>query len=249
VADSRLAAFVGCAEQSLPHFTGEEGIMPQLEPILGVVGEGADRYASLLESGCRTARELTAAWQTMATEGEQMAAFLEKELDGPLKDPVEAAGQGSSDGSTRHRVTGYLEEQRAAVMCRALQLHPDQTARPVWAFPQLDRLSQAWIRQLPGSAGLSQLEFSETMARLLCLPSPLCAARVGEPLGERGLAIDPFGDNVLSVSNIPGGSFTARHDLVKTKLHDIILDSGLRLRLRGVWGLSGPHSRGGAAAG
>ena len=73
-----------------------------------------------------------------------------------------------------------------------------------------------------------QLEFAETMARLLCLPSLLCAARVGEPLGERGLAIDPFGDNVLSVSNIPGGSFTARHDLVKTTLHSIILDSGLR---------------------
>ena len=31
-----------------------------------------------------------------------------------------------------------------------------------------------------------------------------------ESQGQRNLTIDPFGDNVLSVSNIPGGSFTAR---------------------------------------
>ena len=67
------------------------------------------------------------------------------------------------------------------------------------------------------------------MARLLCLPSPCCAARVGEQLGERGLRIDAFGDNVLSVKNLPGGSFTARHDLVKQCLHTLCNDAGLRV--------------------
>ena len=66
------------------------------------------------------------------------------------------------------------------------------------------------------------------MARHLCLPSPCCVPRVGEPLGMRGLTIDPYGDNILSVSNIPGGCMTARHDLVKTTISSLCLDSGLR---------------------
>ena len=110
----------------------------------------------------------------------------------------------------------------------ALEIHLDQTARPVWVHPQLDKLSQGWVHSLPGPKGLNQTLFSETMARLLCLFSPSCAARVGEPLGQRGLVVDPFGDNVLSVSNIPRGSFTARHDLVKTCLQTLCLDAGLR---------------------
>ena len=67
------------------------------------------------------------------------------------------------------------------------------------------------------------------MARFLCLPSPCCASRVGEELGERNLTVDPFGDNISSVSNIPGGSLTARHDLVKTCIHTLCVDAGLRV--------------------
>ena len=44
----------------------------------------------------------------------------------------------------------------------------------------------------------------------------------------RNLAIDAFGDNILSVSNIPGGSLTARHDMVKLALNSLIMDSGIR---------------------
>ena len=48
-------------------------------------------------------------------------------------------------------------------------------------------------------------------------------------MGERNLTVDPFGDNVSSVSNIPGGSFTARHDLVKTCINALCVDAGLRV--------------------
>ena len=44
----------------------------------------------------------------------------------------------------------------------------------------------------------------------------------------RNLKVDIFGDNILSVSNIPGGSFTVRHDLVKGAINSLILDSGVR---------------------
>ena len=81
---------------------------------------------------------------------------------------------------------------------------------------------------LPGPHGLNQAEFAETMMRQLCCPSPCTATRVGEPLGQRGLLVDPYGDNVLSVANVPGGSFTARHDLVKTCINTLCIDAGLR---------------------
>ena len=47
-------------------------------------------------------------------------------------------------------------------------------------------------------------------------------------MGMRNLRIDAFGDNILSVSNIPGGAFTARHDTVKMAINSLILDSGIR---------------------
>ena len=177
---------------------------------------------------CRTGVELTRLWDTLQLEAREMCQFLGEELEGPLAVPVEGAGEGSVTGATRQLATTYLEDRRLQVLRKALELYPDQSARPVWAHPQMDKLSQGWVLSLPGPRGLNQAEFSETMARFLCLPSPCCASRVGEELGERNLTVDPFGDNVCSVSNIPGGSFTARHDLVKTCISALCIDAGLR---------------------
>ena len=47
----------------------------------------------------------------------------------------------------------------------------------------------------------------------------------------RNLAIDAFGDNILGVSNIPGGALTARHDLVKLAINSLILNSGIRAKV------------------
>ena len=232
--DVSLPAFLGAVEQSLPHFLGEEGIFPQLSNVLVEVGDGMNRWRGLLESGCRTGQELKALWTTLQEEAGQMTTYLGAGFDGPLAIPVEGAGEGSSDGSSRRKVTTWLENNRAALLKKGLEDHWDQTARPVWAHPQLDKLSQGWILSLPGPGGLIQSEFSETVARHLCLHSPCCAPRVGESLGMRNLTIDPFGDNVLSVSNIPGGAFTARHDTVKCAINSLILDSGIRA---GVWGV------------
>ena len=226
--DTSLAAFFGGMEQAIPHFVGEDGVLQQLAPQLGAV-RGARRWEDLLRSGCRTGRELSGMWSTMQQEAREISQYLEEELEGPLALPVQGAGEESMTGVTRKLITTHLEDSRFRVLKRALELHPDQSARPVWAHPQLDKLSQGWVLCLPGPRGLKQAEFSETMARLLCLPSPCCAARVGEQLGERRLRIDPFGDNVLSVGNIPGGSFTARHDLVKQCIHSLCNDAGLRV--------------------
>ena len=93
--------------------------------------------------------------------------------------------------------------------------------------PQLDKISQGWILTFPGLEGFTGPEFSETVARYLCLPSPCCLPKVGVPLGQKGLLVDPFGTNVLSVSNIPGDHYRTRHDKVKTVIHSLCLTSGL----------------------
>ena len=150
-----------------------------------------------------------------------------KEMEGPLKVEVEGAGEGNMDGSTRRKATVWLEDIRAATLARALERNLDQSARPCWAYPQLDKISQGWILTFPGPEGFTGPEFSETVARYLCLPSPCCLPKVGAPLGQKGLLVDPFGTNVLSVSNIPGDHYRTRHDKVKTVIHSFCLTSGL----------------------
>ena len=108
-----------------------------------------------------------------------MSIYLGRELQGPLSSPVEGAGQGSSDGSSRRRITTWLADTRAATLRKGLEDHVNQTARPVWAHPQLNKLSQGWILSLPCPGGLTHAEFSETVTRHLCLASPICAAREG----------------------------------------------------------------------
>ena len=133
------------------------------------------------------------------------------------------------DGSTRRLVTTWLEDTRASVLKKALENYPDQSVRPVWVNPQLDKLSQGWILAGVGPEGFTHAEFGETVARLLCLPSPCCQSRLGASLGQHGMLVDTFGDNLMSVTNIPGDSFRHRHDKVKTVLNSFCLASNLRV--------------------
>ena len=182
----------------------------------------------MLESGCRTAKEFASAWLTLRQEASQSCTYLGNELEGPLAAEVQGAGDGNEDGSSRRKITTWLEDTRARVLTRALEQYPDQKARPVWVHPQLDKLSQGWILSLPGHNGFSQAEFGETVARFMCLPSPCCQAKLGEPLGQHGLHVDAFGDNVMSVSNIPGDLFRVRHDTVKTVINSFCVTSTIR---------------------
>ena len=188
----------------------------------------ANRWQQLLSNGCRTAGELSRAWGCLRQEAVESSLYLEKDLDGLLVKEVEGAGDGSIDGSTRRKVTTWLEDTRNSVLVKALQNFPDQSARPVWVHPQLDKLSQGWILSLPGHKGFTQAEFAETVARFLCLPSPSCQHKVGMPLEQHRLQVAMFGDSLMSVSNIPGDKFRARHDTVKTVLNSFCLTSGLR---------------------
>ena len=131
--------------------------------------------------------ELQEAWNVLRQEGLQSSNYLGRELEGPLHVEVEGAGECCKDGSTRKKITTWLEDMRLAVLVKSLESFPDQTARPVWVHPQLNKLSQGWILSLPGHKGFTQEEFTETVARLLCLPSPCCQDKVGTALGQYGL--------------------------------------------------------------
>ena len=182
----------------------------------------------MISSSCRTGEEFATAWQTLRQEGTEACQYLGKDMEGLLSSEAKGAGDGSEDGSTRRKVTTWLEDTRAAVLTRALEVYPDQSVRPVWVHPQLDKLSQGWILSLPGHNGFSQAEFSETVARFMCMPSPCCQPKLGESLEQHGLHLDAFGDNVMSVSNIPGDMFRERHDKVKTVINSFCMTSTIR---------------------
>ena len=63
--------------------------------------------------------------------------YLDKELQGPLVPEVEGAGEGRTDGSTRRILTTWIEDTRSAVLAKALEQYPDQSARPVWVYPHV----------------------------------------------------------------------------------------------------------------
>jgi hypothetical protein len=189
--------------------------------VLGDMSSADTRWRDLIGSGCRTGTELQQAWRALLEEALQSSQYLGRYIEGPPQTGVEAAGDGREDGSTRRMITTWLEETRSAVLSKALEEHPDQSARPVWANPQLDKLSQVWLLAMPGPRGFSHAEFGETVARLVCLPSPCCQPKVGAPLGERGLVVDTFGDNLMSVRNIPGDNYRHSHDKVKTTINSL----------------------------
>ena len=228
VSETSLAAFIGGVEQSLTHFVGEGGVCQQLLPVLGDMQQSASRWEGMVTSGCRTGVEFGASWNTLRQEAIESSQFVNKELDGLLSADVRGAGDGSVDGSTRRKITTWLEDTRTAVLVKALEALPDQSARPAWVHPQLDKLSQGWILSLPDHHGFSQAEFSETVARFMCLPSPCCQAKLGESLDQHGMHVDAYGDNIMSVSNIPGDMFRIRHDTVKTVLNSFCLTSTIR---------------------
>ena len=189
-------AFIGGIEMSLPSFGGEGGICEALEDTVGNIREANPNstWTSLISSGCRTATEFSESWNLLQQEARECSNYLGNDLEGAVAADLLAAGNGRMDGSTRSVLTEEREKLRRKVLTRALELHPDQTARPVCAIPQFDKLSQAWLLSLPNpTTYLAGPVFREAMAAHLCLPSPCCQSKVGQPVGQAGARVDPFG--------------------------------------------------------
>ena len=210
---------------TLPFMVGEFGLCKQLSIVLGDSIGCHDRWEGLISSGCRTGVEFSSAWNLVKSEGSQVANFLDMELDTPISETAENAGLGCVDGSTRHQMVEQREGLRASLLSKSLEMHPDQSARPVWVFPQFDKLSSPWILSLPGpETGLTSPVFREALATRLCLPSPACAERVGQQIvGPGSPIVDVFGDTVNCCSRIPGDSWRIKHDTIKKVLMDLAI--------------------------
>ena len=220
ILDTSAAGFVGSVEMSLPHLGGEEGVCRQLEGVLGDLHSREDgtRWEPLLASDARTGVELETAWRGLQEEARQAAAYLGEEVAVPLATPVAGLGEGCVTGHTRALVVEQRERLRARVLEKALQEHPNRAARPVTVYPQLDKLSQAWILATPSPAThLPSPIFREHMAAHLCLPSPACRSLVGKPVGQEGQVVDKFGDTILC-AKLCFDTWRHKHDDVKLAL-------------------------------
>ena len=224
--DLSLAAYIGAVEQVIPSFTGVNGICPQIAHLVGSTEDPQSRWNTLLNSGCRTGAELASAWQLLQTEAMCMSDFLGINLESPLAVEAEAIGEGSTDGSTRQKIVEQREQIRGSVLNKVLETYPDQSARPVWVWPQRDKLSSAWLLSLPGPHnGLTSVIFSEAVCMNLCLPSPVCQDRLGESVGR--VKVDLYGDNIMA-TNLPGDTWRIRHDTIKTEWNRLFMWANMR---------------------
>ena len=206
------AAFVGAVEQVLPSFVGAKAICPQLAHLLGSMDDPQQRWQILLASGCRTGQELREAWDTLQKEAKAMSEFLGANLEEPLCTPTEGLGEGSLDGTTRKRILEQMEMLKGSVLTKALQHHPNQMARPVKVWPQIDKLSSSWLLSLPGPhSGLTSSIFSESVCANLFLPSPPCRDFIGERVGRS--IVDMYGERVMA-AQLPGDTWRIRQDMV-----------------------------------
>jgi hypothetical protein len=114
------------------------GLCQQQTSALRGMRDVGHRWRELLASGCRTGTEMERVCKLLREEAIQSGQFIERELSGPLR--VEGAGEGIVDGSTRWMITTWIEDTRAAVLRKALEVHYDQAAHQFRVNPQLDKL-------------------------------------------------------------------------------------------------------------
>jgi hypothetical protein len=131
-------------------------------------------------------------------------------------------------------VVTQLENLRHRVLYKHLKEWKSRTDRPVWSWPNRDKLTTAWLLSFPGPhTGLSMPVFREGLAMVLCIPSPACRDMVGERVGNG--KVDLFGDSVLC-QNLPGDGWRIRHDRIKQEIMSMLGWSGVVATCE-VWGL------------
>ena len=167
--DTAHIAYKRALEQSLPHFGGENGVCKNLDHLIdGEEEEGVEnRWRPLFQSGCGTGHELSKAWDHLQKEATESCQYLEEELSGHLRCTKEGIGESAVDGFTRSKmsVEMEMEKRRAAVLKKAMANHQDLTARPVWSWKQIDKLSTAFLLNIPGAhSSLSSPIFTEALA-------------------------------------------------------------------------------------
>ena len=119
------------------------------------------------------------------------------------------------EGNYRSKVVEQMDQIRHLLLTKALELHPNQEARPTWSWPELDKCSSQYLACLPHSeTRFTSAEFTEAVAAHLCVPSPACSSRLGEVVRGRQV-VDEFGDEVISAIMIGDGNRTRHTQMEK----------------------------------
>ena len=212
---------------------GPGRLRPQLADLWGgpeCWGEGArteDRWRQVLASGSRAGQEITRIWEGLQQEKREVFQWLGEEEPKVLACGTAGIGDGSVNGETRRRLTEARENWRAKVLAKGLEQVRPKSTRAAWAWRQRDRVSSAWLLALPGAeTSLSSAEFAEGAASNLCLPSPACRGRVGEPVKGRVVIVE-FGDKIQATS-LKGDHWRSRHDAKLHLIHRLCQWSGLQ---------------------
>ena len=132
---------------------------------------------------------------------------------------------GTIGSSGNHILLSSLIHPIKVYLCLNFRLYKDRKARPVWSWPNRDKLKTSWLLALPGPhTSLTHAIFQEGLAIVLCLPSPACRDRVGDKIGGR--RVDMFGD-ALSCKALAGDGWQTRHDRHKNKIMRMLGWSGI----------------------
>ena len=128
-------------------------------------------------------------------------------------------------------LTFHKKNLRARLLLKALDLHTNREARPVWSWPERDKHASTWLLCLPFTDfTLTPQEFSTASAALLCVPPPCCAPKVGDLIGGRGRGgrtyVCKWGDNVVN-STMRGDGCRTRHDAMKLTIKDLHTKAGI----------------------
>ena len=133
-------------------------------------------------SGAVDGVELRRAWQQLTQEAAEASRYLGEDLEGVLAERVEGIGQ-EAQGRIRQKITEQVGARRGRLLLKALELHADREARPVYSWAERDKHSALWLLAIPGpSFAFSNAEFSEAFAAMLACPCPACAGRLGQPV-------------------------------------------------------------------
>ena len=213
-------AFYGALEQTVPRL--HTGFCTGLNDVLGgsdVFGDeatGEGRWRTLLEMDSKLGREFEESWAALRREAEEGAAWLGEEVTGPLTVNAASAGEGCCTGATRAKIVEHRERMMGRLLEEGLLHHRNQEMRPVWSWPERDKLSSQWLLSLPGhDSSLTSDEFTQCVEALLCLPSTACSDVIGEKVGR--VRVNRFGDNVVAAT-LRGDGWRTRHDQVKRRL-------------------------------
>ena len=238
----------GTLETAIPFMTGRDGVCPPLGELWGgavcwgSADNSADRWRRAIASGSQIGQEIIRLWAALRLEATQAAQWLDTEVPKALACEVSGIGYGSVTGETRGRVVEARENTRAKVLEKALTLVRPKSTRAAWALRQRDKISSSWVLALRSAdTALSNAEFAEAAASSLCLPSPACQGRFGEPVKGR-VKINEYGDNVQATA-LRGDHWRTRHDAMLHLLYSLCQWSGLKATVEV------PVCRGGAAGG